>query len=146
MKRQLKKQRQQRKGKGSGLLESVCGGMVMIIILLGFLDFAALISAQYLADSMVYDCCRAAASASSQSNANSIASSQIQQAFNSSPLVSSISVQSVNYQSANNGGLVTVKLKTRANMIAPLPFLPAQVQMQEQATMPILANLNQNAG
>lgn len=136
-----------RSRRGIGLTEAVCSGLIMILLLLAFMDLGSLIVAQYVADGLAYNTCRAASSCSSQGQASMQANMQLQQ-FKPSALISSVAVTSINFQPNQPGGqyigqgMVTVHLQTTVALMAPVPFLPSQVQMQEQAVMPVLANLN----
>lgn len=138
-------QRSLRRQRGSSIVEAACGGIMIIWFLLGFLDMACVIAAQYVADSVAYDVCRVAASASSSSQAQQQANQELPETYQQSPIIGSISIQNINYQKGNgNGdyGLVTLKLNTVVDLIVPMPFLGNQLTMQEQATLPLLSNLS----
>lgn len=146
MRKERKLRRALRRESGN-IVEAICGGVVMVLILLGFMDVVSIIVAQYQADSVVYNLCRAAASASSQSQARLYAASKLTQVFASSPIVSNITISTVDYEASTayaQYGLVTVKINTTVNLLAPLPFFPSSLVMQEQASLPILTNLNTN--
>lgn len=110
---------------------------------------SSVIAAQYVADSVVFNLCRVAASANSQSQATQFVNQELRQTFQPSLLVQSIRVKEVNYQSATgygNYGKVVVQIETTVGLIVPLPFLGGQLTMQEQAALPLLANLNSSSG
>ena len=125
----------QRKNRGSCLVESLAGGIVMILVFLGFIDLGSVIAAQYVADNVAYDACRMAASAS-RGQQGLQAQNAIVQVFQPSSLISDIHLENVN----QSGNLVMVKLRTTVNVPAPFPFF-SQVTMYEQVALPaVLAN------
>ncbi len=129
------------------IAEAVCGGVFIILLFLGFVDMSCLVAAQYQADSVAYNVCRVAASASSSSQAQSAASRELSEIFQKSAIVTAMRVDNLSYeQQASYGqfGYVTVKTEADVNLLVPLPFLPSSIVMQQQVALPLLANLNKS--
>lgn len=120
---------------GSSLAEALAGGIIMVLIFLGFIDLSAVIAAQYVADNVAYDACRMAASAV-PGRQGLQAQDAIGQVFQPSNLISDIHLQNV----SQTGNMVIVQLITTVNVPAPFPFF-SHVLMHEQVALPIvLAN------
>lgn len=125
----------QRKQRASSIVESVAGGIVMILVFLGFIDLGAVIAAQYVADNVAYDACRMAAS-STPGQQGLQAQNAIQQVFQPCSLIPDIHLENV----SQTGNMVVVKLRTTVNVPAPFPFF-SQAIMHEQVALPsVLAN------
>lgn len=127
------KRNQNRNRQGSALIEAMAGGVILVIVFLAFIDMAALVAANYLADSVAYDVCRFAAS-SPQGMQSQTASQQLSQCFQSNTLVSNIQIENV----SSIGNMVSVKLRSTVQLPAPLPFA-SQVQMEQQVALPTVA-------
>lgn len=135
MKTKARNRHTDRKSNGNSIIEAVAGGMVMILIFLGFIDLGAVIAAQFVADNVAYDACRMAASASAGQQGLE-AQDAIIQVFHPSQLISDIHLDSA----TQNGNMVVVTLRTTVNVPAPFPFF-SQVIMHEQVALPaVLAN------
>ncbi len=132
----------QRRKSGSSIVETACGLILLIPVLLILLDVAALVLSQTANDALAKQCARAAADEPSTAPAtNPLMTSAAQDAYNHYP--DNSMVKKVRF-TVNDNGDGTVTANTWINCILPVPVPfggPSQTQFQAFSTEPIVGQL-----
>jgi Flp pilus assembly protein TadG len=132
------------KARGSSLVETVCGCILLVAIGLFLVDVSAVVICQTQNDALAKHCARAAAA---QDNVTVPGSAQAAvdaviakfQTENGASKVCIYNSNFLNWQPAN--ATATVVTTVTCNFPVPVPFGPAYMQFKADATEPIVAVL-----
>jgi Flp pilus assembly protein TadG len=128
--------------KGSSLVETVCGCIILVIVTLFLVDVAAVVVCQTQNDALAKHCARACASQPTQALAqtamNDVTASFVSQNGNSK-LCYFTSATIKAYDPA--GAAVIVQTLVTCNFPVPIPFGPGYMIFTADATEPIVAVL-----
>ncbi|MBU6452521.1 MAG: hypothetical protein KGS72_12120 [Cyanobacteria bacterium REEB67] len=132
------------RARGSSLVETVCGCIILVAIGLFLVDVTAVVICQTQNDSLAKHCARAAAA---QDNVKSAGSAQAAvnaviakfQAENGNSKVCMYNTNFLNWDQAS--ATATVVTTVTCNFPVPVPFGPSYMQFKSDATEPIVAVL-----
>jgi Flp pilus assembly protein TadG len=132
--------------KGSSLVETVCGCVILVCVALFLVDVTAIVICQTQNDSLAKHCARAAAA---QDNTKVAGSAQgAVDAVVANFLTENNGSKICQYNSAKltydtNAATALVITTVTCNFPVPVPFGPASLQFSSDATEPIIAILPQ---
>lgn len=104
---------------GTSLIETLCGAMFMIPIMLFAVDLSAIVLANEANDHLAKDAARSAANQLDKSKAKTAADTTVKN-FRKSGLVTNIDLDGFDYED-KTGGEVTVTTKMTVTLPAPFP-------------------------
>ncbi len=128
--------------RGSSLVETVCGCIILVIVALFLIDVAAVVVCQTQNDALAKHCARACASQPDQVKAQA-AMNDVTTAFVAQNGGSKICIFNSATIKAYDplGAAVIVTTLVTCNFPVPIPFGPAYMQFTTDATEPIVAIL-----
>jgi len=130
------------RSKGSSLVETVCGCIILVIVALFLVDVAAVVICQTQNDALAKHCARVAATQDTQAKADT-AAAEVVAKFAAENGGSKICLVNPPAQVIWQAGPATVIAVTTVtcNFPVPVPFGPSYVQFKAEATEPIVALL-----
>lgn len=111
--------RHHRNRKGTSLIESLCGAMFLIPIMLFAVDLSAIVLANQANDHLAKDAARAAANQLTQDKAKEAANKTLNN-FNKSNMITALNLDECAYDSSSTGE-VTVTTNMTVNLPVPFP-------------------------
>jgi Flp pilus assembly protein TadG len=131
----MQRKRQQRRRRGSSLVEAIVGFIVIIPIGLAAVDVATLISSSQTNEQIAEQAARAAACQGNLLGAQKAADESLSQT-QTTAIITSVTIDPVTYDPAQ--GQVTVFSNMQVRMPVPLPFL-TEFDLRASAMQPIVA-------
>jgi hypothetical protein len=128
--------------KGSSLVETVCGCIILVMVGLFLIDVAAVVVCQTQNDALAKHCASACAAQPTQAQAQTAmndVTSQFVLQNGGSKICLFNSANIVTYSAT--GATVYVQTLVTCNFPCPIPFGPTNMQFQADATEPIVAIL-----
>lgn len=127
---------ERRRESGLSAVEMICGGLILLTIVLALIDLGMIVIANTISDSAVKNAARAAAGQQTESAARTAANQAIA-AVPSSPLISSLALLSLDFNQDNNG-LVKAKIRMGVRLPVPVPGYET-INFDNQAVEPLVA-------
>jgi len=125
-----------RGGRGSGIVEAVTIGVVLIALTLALIDLVVIVMANGVNDTAAKNAARAAANENTGDGAYAAAQTSVN-SLKPAGFVSSLTLSTVDY---TPGGVVTCRTKIEVKLPVPVPGIGATFLFVAQATEPILTH------
>jgi len=123
--------------RGEGLIGAIAIGFLLIVIAMALIDLLVMVLANGANDAAAKNAARAAASQNTMPKAVAAARNAVQDKRMSTGFISSLSIQSVDYDPKNT---VTCKTKMEVRLPIPVPGIGSSYTFMAQSTEPIVAH------